>query len=181
MPLESYPDPEAPSVVEAAPLPALTQQSGTPEVIILLTVTEQTGRSTDEFVTPTLTITPAPIFTGSVPMTAGIYDGADPQIIRSGNWTNQSNVDAHQGTLLVSNTVGNYVAFSFLGYQIALGYQESENAGNLMVNIDGSEVSFTQRVGNSWFSQELEIGTHFVILTHISGNTVNLDYIDILE
>jgi hypothetical protein len=182
-PLDSYPDPDAPSAESMELLPVPTEQSGTPEVVLLLTLPEQTenGISTEEFFTPTFTITPAPIFAGSVPMTAGMYDGADPHIIRSGSWTNQSSVNAYQGTLLVSNTVGNYLAFSFVGHQMALGYEGNDNAGNLMVNIDGSEVPITQRVGNSWFSQELIIGTHFVILTHISGNTVNLDYIDILE
>jgi hypothetical protein len=182
-PLDSYPVPDAPSEESIELLPVPTEQSGTPGGVLLLTVTEQTenGISTEEFFTPTFTITPAPIFAESGPMAAGIHDGADPQIIRSGNWTNQSSVGAYQGTLLVSNTVGNYVAFSFLGYQMILGYQGHDNAGNLMVNIDGSEVPITQRVGNSWFSEELEAGTHYVILTHESGTSVNLDSVEILD
>ena len=62
-----------------------------------------------------------------------------------------------------------------------LGYQSSDNAGDMTVSIDGSEVVITQLVGNSWFLQEVEPGTHFVILTHENGAFVNLDYIDILN
>jgi len=143
-------------------------------------LTEQTGISTNaDFFTPTVTITPNPTFTESEPMKVGTYDDTDSQLIRSGTWISQNNVDAYQATLLVSNTVGNYVAFSFTGQQMVLGFQSSDNAGDLTVNIDGSEVTLTQLVGNEWISQELEPGTHFVILTHISGASVNLDYIDI--
>lgn len=148
---------------------------------LLLSVTGQTGVSENEISTPTLAITLAPIFTASVPMTAGTYDAGNSQIIRDGNWATQKNDGAYEGTLLVSNKVGNYVAFRFVGYRIALGYQGSDNAGELTVNIDGSEDTFAQETGTEWFSQELESGTHFVILTHEYGNSLNLDYVVIIE
>jgi hypothetical protein len=170
------PPPEAPTEILPTPTEVLAEEATTP-----METTEPIGIATDEFFTPTITITADPIFTKSVPMTAGTYDDADSKIIRKGTWNNQDNVDAHQKTLLVSNTVGNYVAFSFTGLQMILGYQSSDNAGNVTMNIDELEVTITQLVGNAWFSQELGPGTHYVILTHESGTTVNLDYIEILN
>jgi len=164
------PPPEAPTEILPTPTEVLVEEA-----------TEPTGIATDEFFTPTITITVNPIFDQSMPMSAGTHDDTDSKIIRSGNWKSQNNVDAYQKTLLVSNTVGNYVAFSFTGPQMVLGYQSSNTAGNMTVYIDGSEVIITQLVGNAWFSQELEPGTHYVILTHENGATVNLDHIDILK
>jgi hypothetical protein len=162
-------------------LPASTEQSGTLSAIPLLTLTGQTGTPPAEFSTPTLTITPESIFSGSVPLTTGKYDGADSKIIRTGNWTNQNDSNAYQGTLLVSNTVGNSLAFSFTGSSMQVGYQSSTSAGSMMITLDGSEVTVPQLVGNIWISPSLESGTHYVILTHASGNTLNLDYIVIAE
>jgi hypothetical protein len=172
------PEFETATPTEIIPTPTATSER---DVTLFSTLTEQTGIPADDFFTPTITITVNPIFTKSMPMTAGKYDDADSQIIRNGSWKSQDNVNAYQGTLLVSNTVGNYVAFSFTGLQMLLGYQSSDNAGDLMVNIDGLEVTITQLVGNAWFSQELEPGTHYVILTHENGTAVNLDYIEILN
>ena len=148
-------------------------------VVPSLTLTEQNGISTDEFFTPIVTITPNPIFAESNPMTGGVYDDTDSEIIRHGNWKSQNKADAYEQTLLVSNTVGNYVAFSFTGRYLVLGYQSTEDAGDLAVNIDGSEERLSQSEGNSWFSQDLGPGTHFVLLIHHSGSSVNFDYINI--
>lgn len=161
---------------EILPVPTATLEGG---VALNPASTDQAGISTNDFFTSTITITPNPIFAESVPMKTGTYDDSDSHIIRTGIWKNQGNVDAYQETLLVSNTVGNSVAFSFIGRQMVLGYQSSDNAGDITINMDGSEVTFTQLVGNAWFSQEVEPGTHFVILTHMSGASVNLDYIDV--
>lgn len=166
---------------DITPLPVPTEAGGTPQVIPILTLTEQTGTPTGGFSTPTLTITPESIFSGSVPLTAGKYDGADSKIIRTGNWTNQNDSNAYQGTLLVSNTVGNSLAFSFTGFQMSVGYQSSTTAGSMTITLDGSEVTIPQLVGNTWISPSLESSTHYVILTHASGSTLNLDYIVIVE
>ena len=169
-----------PGFETAAPTEIFPTPTSEVDVVLTPALTEQNGISTDDFFTPTATITPDPIFAESDPMRVGIYDDRDSEIIRIGNWNTQQNVEnAHQKTLLVSNTVGNYIAFSFIGQEMALGYQSSNNAGDMLINIDGSEVTMTQLVGNAWFSQELERGTHHVILIHQSGTLINLDYIDI--
>ena len=145
----------------------------------LLVMTQPTGISTADPSIPTITITPPPQFGESNPMTMGTYDDADSTIIRHGNWEPQKKADAYKQTLLVSNTVGNYVAFSFIGRFVVLGYQSTNDIGNFTINIDGSEQSISQVTDNAWFSRDLGTGTHFVLLTHASGTTVNLDYINI--
>lgn len=166
---------------DITPLSAPTEGIGTPQVIPILTLTGQTGTPTGEASTPTLTITPESIFSGSVPLTAGKYDGADSKIIRTGNWINQNDSNAYQGTLFLSNTVGDSLAFSFVGTAMQVGYQTSNNAGSMTITLDGSEVTVNQLTGNAWSSAALESGTHYVILTHANGSTVNLDYIVIVE
>jgi hypothetical protein len=164
-----------------ATLPTLAETSNGDASLLTRLITEQTAiPATDDFFTQTATITTNSIFAEATPMTIGKYDDIDPNIIRNGNWTSQHNIEpAYQKTLLISNTVGSYVAFRFIGRQIVLGYQSSANTGDMTVNIDGAEVTITQRVGNAWFSQELEFGTHSIILTHYSGTSINMDYIDI--
>jgi hypothetical protein len=48
--------------------------------------------------------------------------------------------------------------------------------------IDGEPYSFHQQAfGNVWRSPELSPGTHSVQLIHESGESVNLDYIEVLD
>jgi len=142
--------------------------------------TEQTSIPADG-VLPRPTSTPDPKFAGIISMTAGTYDAGNSQIIRKGNWVIQENEGAFEGSLLVSSKAGNSVTFRFDGYRMSLGFQGSDTSGEITVDIDGSEETFTQEMGMEWFSQELEPGTHFVTLTHETGSIVNLDYIVIIE
>jgi len=143
---------------------------------------EPAGSPVDEEFTLTVTITPDPIFSESTPLAAGIYDDTDPSIIRVGTWINQPNVDdAYGQAILVSNSPGNYVAFSFIGQKMTLGYQSNGNGGDLTVNLDGVELELNLSVGNAWFSEELPLGIHYVILTHQGGASVNLDYVEVSE
>jgi hypothetical protein len=178
------PETSAPTQLPSLAVPTRTS---TGEATLIVPLTEQTGiPNTDELVTPTLALTPTitltsdPLFSQVSPLTVGKYDDTDPGIIRMGNWTSQHNVEiAYEKTLLISNTVGNSIAFRFTGQRIVLGYVSSNTAGVMKVNIDGDEVTIPQLVGNAWFSQELASGTHHVILTHSDGASVNLDYIEI--
>jgi len=168
-------------VPTALPLVPVPTETFPGETTFMVPDTEQAAIPlTDDFVTQTGTLTPEPLFPQSTPLTAGKYDDTHPGIIRMGNWTSQQDIEiAYQRTLLISNAVGNYLAFSFTGQQIVLGYVSDTTAGAMQVNIDGEEVTIPQLVGNAWFSQELASGTHQVIITHADGASVNLDYIDI--
>lgn len=129
--------------------------------------------------TPTVTITADPIFAGAEPMTAGKHDSIESEFTRTGSWNIQNNEGAYQHSFLVSTTIGSSIAFSFIGDQIILGYQTTDEAADMLVNIDGTELSFAQEVDYEWYSWDLSFGTHYVIVTHESGPTVNLDYIEI--
>jgi len=154
------------------PTPTFDGPNGKSAGTLPLAHSEEAEINAPNIFAPTFTSTPDPIFAEAEPMTLGKYDASDPHIVHNGSWVNQ-------GDLLISNTVGNHVAFKFIGQQIVLGYQSDANVGELTINIDGAETTITQLVGNAWFSQKLDGGTHFVILTHTSGESINLDYVDI--
>lgn len=167
---------------ESSPLPEIpstpTATSGN-KTTPLLVVTKPTGIARADPSISTLTITPPPQFAETNPMTTGTYDDADSAVIRHGKWELQNKADTYEQTLLVSNTVGNYVAFSFIGRFVVLGYKSTGEVADLTINIDGAEQRISQVDGNAWFSRDLGPGTHFVLLTHAGGTAVNLDYINI--
>ena len=53
----------------------------------------------------------------------------------------------------------------------------------MKITIDGVEFllsqSIDQSLGNEWISDQILLGTHLVIITHESGASVNVDYLDI--
>jgi hypothetical protein len=62
-----------------------------------------------------------------------------------------------------------------------LGYQRGRNFGTVTVVIDGQTYSFhEQAFGNIWRSPELPPDTHSVKLIHENGESINLDYIEIV-
>jgi hypothetical protein len=131
--------------------------------------------------TATPTITLEPILGTSTPLPTGKYDNSAPGFRYIGVWNVEENSYAYQETVLVSDVVGDYVAFSFIGLQLMLGYQSSDDAGEFTVNIDGVEESMNQQAGSIWFSDYLESGTHHAIITHTGAGPVNVDYIEIAE
>jgi len=115
-----------------------------------------------------------------VPMVAGKYDDADVSIEYFGEWTVQTNIStAYQGTLHVSNIIGNDMAFTFEGRQVQLGYQSVSGLGTLVITIDDEQYVLAQGAGSSWISPQLTSGLHFMIIIHESGDSINLDYITI--
>ena len=109
------------------------------------------------------------------------FDDADPRLQYDGDWVSQTNVgNASQGTLFVSNTIGNDVTFLFFGQQIIIGYLGEPGLGFISISIDDDEFEVDQSGGNEWTSSQFIDEEHFVIIVHESGNSVNLDYINIL-
>lgn len=139
------------------------------------------GGATVPFVTATSTMTPAPILGNSTPLPTGKYDNSALGFTYIGIWNVEENSYAYQESVLVSEAVGDYVAFRFIGLQLMLGYQSSDEAGEFTVSIDGVEEIMNQQVGSIWFSAYLDSGTHYAIITHTGAGPVNLDYIEIAE
>lgn len=110
------------------------------------------------------------------------YDDADSRLEYDGDWVNETGVaNAQQGTLSVSNTIGNDLVLTFVGQQIIIGYLGGSDLGSIVISIDDSEFQLHQAVGKEWASPQLDNAEHFVIIIHESGDSVNLDYINILS
>ena len=131
---------------------------------------------------PAPSATPARDQVQSLP--AGKYDDTNPNIAYDRFWTfemNSGTTFAYKGTLHISNSIGNEVSFRFTGQRFYLGYQRGRNFGTVTVMIDDQPYSFhEQAFGNIWRSPQLSPGIHSVRLIHENGESVNLDYIEVL-
>jgi len=133
---------------------------------------------------PTPFATPTPV--RIQPLPAGRrYDDTDPNIAYGTYWTalkNPGTKNAYKGTLHASNNIGNEASFRFTGKQLRLGYQRGKNFGTVTVLIDDQPYSFNEQAFDLvWRSPKLSPGDHFVRIIHDSGESINLDYIEILD
>ena len=128
---------------------------------------------------------PAEAVTPDQLLPVGKHDNTDPRINYDRYWTSEMNSGtsfAYQGTLHISPGIGNEASFQFSGQRFYLGYQRGRNFGIMTVMIDGQAYRFHQQaVDRIWRSPALAPGIHSVRLIHETGETVNLDYIEILE
>jgi hypothetical protein len=117
-------------------------------------------------------------------LSAGKYDDTDPNIAYDRFWSFERNSGtkyAYQGTLHISTGIGNELSFRFTGQRFNLGYQRGKNFGIVTVLIDDQPYSFhEQALGNIWQSPQLSAGTHSVRLIQESGESINLDYIEVV-
>jgi hypothetical protein len=129
---------------------------------------------------PSATSAPA----GIQPLSAGKYDDMDPDIGYDQYWTalqNASTENAYQGTLHASTGIGEEASFRFIGKGFRLGYQRGASFGTVTVLIDDQPYSFHEQAFDLvWQSPRLARGDHFVRILHESGESINLDYIEIL-
>lgn len=132
---------------------------------------------------PTVSATYTPI--QIQPLPAGRYDDIDPNISYDPYWTalkNPGTANAYKGTIHASTGNGNEASFRFTGKRFLLGYQRGKNFGTVKVIIDDQEYSFHEQAFDLvWRSPELSPGDHFVRIIHDSGESINLDYIDIID
>jgi hypothetical protein len=136
---------------------------------------------TESLATPSSTPTPDQI----QPLPAGKYDDMDPNIAYDRYWTvlkNPGTANAYKGTIHVSAGIGNEAAFRFTGERFRLGYQRGKNFGTVTVLIDDQPYSFHEQAFDLlWPSPQLSPGDHLVRIIHESGESINLDYIEILD
>ncbi len=113
------------------------------------------------------------------------YDDTDPNIAYDQYWIalkNPGTANAYKGTIHASYDAGSKASFRFTGKQFLLGYQRGKNFGTVTVIIDDQPYSFNEQAFDLlWRSPELPPGDHFVRIIHDSGESVNLDYIEILR
>lgn len=119
------------------------------------------------------------------PLPPGKYDDTHPKIAYDRHWAfkmNSGTAFAYKGTLHISESIGNELSFRFTGQRFYLGYQRGRSFGTVTVMIDGEPYSFhEQAFGNIWRSPELAPGIHTVRLIHESGQSINLDSIEVVD
>jgi hypothetical protein len=141
-----------------------------------------TSTSTVEILpTPSATYTPDQFQL----LRAGKYDDMDPNIAYDRFWTvlkNGGTKNAYKGAIHSSAAIGNEASFRFTGKRFRLGYQRGKNFGTVTVIIDDQPYSFHEEAFDLWWSSpQLSPGEHFVRIIHESGESINLDYIEILD
>ena len=132
---------------------------------------------------PAPSSTPTPTPDQLLPV--GKHDDTDPNIDYDRYWValrNPGTANAYKGTLHLSTSIGSEISFHFIGQRFYVGYQRGRNFGIVTVLIDGqSYSSHEQAFDLIWRSPQLSAGAHSVRIIHENGESVNLDYIEILD
>ncbi len=161
---ESYPGPPAETLPSTSTL-----------------ITESPPTITESPPTPSATYTPD----GFQPLPAGKYDDMDPRIAYDRSWIilkTGGTKNAYKGAIHSSVSIGNEASFRFTGTRFRLGYQRGKNFGTVTVIIDNQSYSFHEQAFDLlWSSPQLPPGDHFVRIIHDSGESINVDYIEILD
>jgi hypothetical protein len=117
----------------------------------------------------------------STPSVADTYDDTDPRLAYTGTWISHTNVPgAYQGTLHISNTIGDTVTFTFTGNEIHLFYQAGPSLGTMAITIDGAGPPPVSQAQNEtqireWSYELGSGGTHSITIQHFSGGSINID------
>ena len=114
------------------------------------------------------------------------YDDVDIRFNYTGNWVGQSGVSgADRNTLHISNTIGDAVQLSFVGQKIRIVYQAGPSLGTIKIKLDGVDFTLDQfalaTLRSEWESPVLVLSSHTLTITHISGGSINLDAIAVLD
>lgn len=151
-----------------------------PTVPVVLTTPTRPGALTPIVLTlPNSTNTSPPTVTSASgpPLNPGTYDDVFPNLVYNG-W----NATGSTGnTLHVSVVPGSTVSFRFIGRELRLLYQGGSTLGQMRITIDNVSETLDQSSGNEWVSDQFANGTHSVLLTHLSGGSINLDQVIIPE
>jgi hypothetical protein len=128
--------------------------------------------------------TSTPTASETIPAVLSKFDDTYYEILYEGEWTSQTNVTgAYQNTLHISFTLENYAYFTFVGQQIIVTFQAGPSLGTILIDLDGIEFEVSQSSAQTqlvdWRSPVLVMGTHEIIIEHLSGGSVNLDSITI--
>jgi hypothetical protein len=190
------PMPLDPDLLEAEGLTSFPQATSTPdETSLTPTGTSSISYPEPPAGTPSLTGVPAtesrpipsalPTAEQGQPLPAGKYDDMDPNITYDRYWTvikTLGTKNAYKGAIHASAGIGGEASFLFTGEQVYIGYQRAKNLGTVTVIIDDQAYSFHEQAFDLfWRSPQLSPGTHFVRIVHESGESINLDYIVVLD
>jgi hypothetical protein len=159
----------------------LTATVTTPDSFPGLATETLTSTPTESLPTPSATPTPDQL----QPLPVGKHDDTDPSIAYDRYWTalkNPSTENAYKGTIHMSAGVGNEASFRFTGTGFRLGYQRGRSFGMVTVIVDDQSYRFHEQAFDLlWNSPELPPGDHVVRIIHENGESINLDYVEILD
>ena len=132
--------------------------------------------------TSAVAATRTPITASTAPLAAGTFDDLDARMIYNGAWTTETAVSgAYQNSLHVSGTIGNSVSFRFIGQEMRVFFQAGPSLGTIRLTLDASFYDMNQSNSSTqiyeWVLPSVPNGTHTVSISHLSGGSVNLDYI----
>ncbi len=169
-----------------APTPTALFETETPEPTLVLFLPTLTPApiSTQP---PPLKLTNTPATISPTPLALSIkYDDADFKFNYTGDWIGQSGVNGtSQNTLHVSNTIGNSVQLSFVGQKIRIAYQAAPSLGTIAIRLDSVDFTVDQAsseiVIGTWESPVLILSSHTITITHISGGSINLDEVAVID
>jgi len=114
------------------------------------------------------------------------YDDADFTLAYTGNWIAQSGLsNTYKSTLHLSNTIGDAVQFTFFGQKIRMTYQAGPSLGIVAIRLDSSDYtldqSATETRSGEWESPVLTLANHTITITHISGGSINIDSLVVVD
>ena len=137
-------------------------------------------------VLPTRTLAPTTVV-NSTALPIGItYDDADIRLTYTGNWLPQTGVrDTFQTTLHISSTIGNSVQLVYFGQKIRFAYQSGPSLGQIAIKLDTLDFvldqSNTVTENGVWESPVLTLANHTITITHISGGSINVDSLVVVD
>ena len=137
--------------------------------------------------TAILLITNTPVTrTAATPPLGATYDDADSRFTYTGNWAAQSGVNgAYKNTLHISSTIGDAVQLVFYGQKLQLTYQAGPSLGMVAIKLDSSDTALDQSAVDTrhseWESPVLSLANHTITITHISGGSINIDSVVIVD
>lgn len=172
-----FAEPSEASSVE--PLPAMTEAPT--EIFLPPTATipiEETSLlvATNTPITSTVTVQPLDL----------TYDDADSLLMYTGTWIPQNGVNGtYQSTLHISGSIGDAVQFVFYGEKIRVVYQAGPSLGVVAIKLDTSEYVLDQSAAETrlseWESPVQPLANHTITITHISGGSVNIDSLVVVD
>jgi hypothetical protein len=114
-----------------------------------------------------------------------IYDDGDFKFLYTGDWHQNTVSGTYQSTLHISSTIGDSVQLSFVGQKIRIAYQAGPSLGTIALRLDGADFVLDQSSADTvlsrWESPVLVLSSHSITITHVSGGSINLDSIAVID
>lgn len=163
---------------------SISSDTPAPTLILLPPTLTYTAAST-QIIQPRVTNTLASASPTALVINA-TYDDTDLRFNYTGNWSAQSNVTGTlQNTLHISSTIGDSLQLSFVGQKIHIVYQAGPSLGTIAIKLDSADYTLDQfapaTLMSEWESPVLVLSSHSVTITHISGGSINIDSIEVID